>query len=236
MESEISQFQTLSRKLNPSGVKDSLPFSCTVSHVNEKGMEEEVSVSLMLLYSSDTVYVYEVPHIVSKDINDVTFNLCCQMSMQSNILTMKNYINSDDSKTIFLVAFEDGRLSSMTYNYNLASFETLTIHKIENKESNVLLQYTTGRKTKPLVRVDISKHMGNFLDGKGFAVLRDSCLLSFHLLKKAGRQLSIDTRTLHTGAIILRKEYFAAEPASSRRESCIRTRCTSTSEYWRLRT
>ena len=156
MESKDRSARILHRRLNISGVAGVLPFTSIVEKIGEGGLEEERTANLMLIYTAETLFVYEVTNALSREIAEVGLDLCCSCTIHATIQSVHQFTNSEDGKTVFLVTLEDARIATLSFNYKQATLETTALHKLITKETEALLAASTSKPSKPLLRVDLS--------------------------------------------------------------------------------
>lgn len=108
-------------------------------------MDEEKTLNMMLVYSSDYIYVYEFANANAREMKEVSFDLFCSSRVYGNIVSINHFTNIEDGRTVFIIMFEDYKVSTLHFNYKLACLETVTLHKLDNKESDDLLHASTSK-------------------------------------------------------------------------------------------
>lgn len=158
MDLREKSFRTFHYKFGESGVKGTLPFTCTPDRTNDiRQMNEEKALHMMLVYSADTIYIYEVMNAVSPVITEVGVDLRCKYQAHSNILSV-NYISSlEEKKTVFVACFDDLRVATLSFNYGQCSLETVALHRLSTRDSSNLLSTSSYKPSKPILRVDVSR-------------------------------------------------------------------------------
>jgi hypothetical protein len=157
MQSKETTLRTFQRRLNISGVLGVVPFTSIVERTTEGGLDEEKTVNLMLVYSSETIFVYEVLNAQSREMNEVSLDLCCSSNLHATILSVNQFTNAEDGKTVFLVSLEESRIATLSFNYRQGTLDTVAIHKLMTRETEALMGASTSRPSKPILRVDLSK-------------------------------------------------------------------------------
>lgn len=157
MDLREKSFRTFHYRFGESGVKGTLPFTCLPERSNDiRQMNEEKPLHMMLVYSADTIYIYEVINAVSPMMSEVGVDLRCKYQTHANILSV-NYISSlEEKKTVFVACFDDLRVATLSFNYGLSALETVALHRLSTRDSLSLLSASSYKPSKPILRVDVS--------------------------------------------------------------------------------
>lgn len=150
-------FKTFQSNFGDSGVKATLPFTCSPEKSYDSSqMEEEKLLHMMLAYTADTIFVYEVSNANNRSLTEVGLDLRCKYKMHSAILSVNYFTTSEDNKTLFLAILDDLKVATLSFNYGLSAVETLGLHRLSTRDTLSLLSASTYKLTKPILRVDVS--------------------------------------------------------------------------------
>lgn len=151
-------FKTFQHSFGDSGVKATLPFTCSPEKTFEGGqMEEEKMLHMMLAYTADTIFIYEVSNANNHTLAEVGLDLRCKYKIHSAILSVNYFTTSEDNKTLFLAILDDLKVATLSFNYGLSAVETVGLHRLSSRDTLSLLSASTYKPTKPVLRVDVSK-------------------------------------------------------------------------------
>lgn len=120
-------------------------------------MDEEKPLNMMLVYSADTIYIYEVLNASSSHLPEVGLDLRCKYRMHSTIQSVNYFTSSEENKTIFLACFDDLRVATLSFNYGQSAIETVALHRLSTRDTMTLLSASSYKPSKPILRVDVSR-------------------------------------------------------------------------------
>lgn len=201
--------KTFFKSLIPAGVKDVLPFQHKLKTSRSWGSEGADKANLILLYSSDCIWVYQIcselkyTTQMGKSSDPLKLDLLCSHKTTTAIESIRVITREVDSEkeTLFTILFEDCKVSTVAFDYEVGALETLALHDLKNKDSDKLLGSSTAHHgAKPMLKTQSME------DYVGFAVVRDSCIISFHFSKKTGKHYAFDGKLLNNGVVVLQKE------------------------------
>lgn len=147
-------FKTVHCKLGASSIKGTLSFSVAAERRVEGAMEEETQLSMMIAYSSETIYVYELANPEARDAREMGLKFKCSQRIHGMVLSVTNFAGEEGGRPIFLVLLEEGRVTSLTYNPKLDILETFALHRLDNKESQSMLRNSPSKPTPPILKID----------------------------------------------------------------------------------
>jgi hypothetical protein len=150
-------FRTFHHRFGESGIKGTLPFTVAPEKPHDlRSMDEEKPLNMMLVFSADTIYIYEVANAASAVMAEVGLDLRCKYQMHSIIQSVNYFTSSEENKTIFLACLDDMKVATLCFNYQLSAIETVALHRLSTRDSLALLSASSYKPTKPLLRVDVS--------------------------------------------------------------------------------
>lgn len=208
-EGTSSEYKSFFKTVIPGGVIDVIPFPHKLKQTRSFGYESSERANLMMVYSNDCIWIYQICselknlNMGSKQQDPLKLDLlCCQRSPNSIIsISFLNMEVAAEMETFFVILYEDCKVATVAFDYELGALETVALHDTKNKDSDKLLGASTAHHgAKPILKVQ------NIGELSGFAVVRDSCIISFHFSKRAGKQLAIDGKLLNNGVLVLQKE------------------------------
>lgn len=147
-------FKTFHQRIGPSSVRGTLPFTCATDRGHDAMYEEEKKLEMFLVYTNETIFIYEIGDLDAVNGRDLGIKLKCTQRVFGSILSLMNFGGIIEGKPIFLLLFEEGRIASFTYNPNLEALETLALHRLDNRKSHTLLRNTISKPVPPILRID----------------------------------------------------------------------------------